>query len=262
MRAISTSIRPTSADACSHSWPPSSAALRRRRAAACCSSSASRVAGVVSRALVVLVVVGHGSSVRVRGKRNARARARARALGPQRSRTTRTSIPGATGPSRRTRAYQRASSGRTLWLIRAMRPSTNHCAWVAHGAAYCVSSSSGPALSVVAGAELEPVAFVRALPVDAEQREVLAVRARERLVAVGAHALDRLLRVQADRRRSGRRGRPACRGRRRRAPSSRIDRRRRPAASGTPPRFRLTDATIAARPGSIERRSAHITSVS
>ena len=111
-------------------------------------------------------------------------------------------MPGATGPSRRTLAYQRASSGRTLWLIRAIRPSTNQCDCVAHGAANSVSSSSGPApspLIVFAPAQLEPVAVPEPGPVDAEQRQVLAVAAGERLVPVGPHPFDRLLRVQADR---------------------------------------------------------------
>src|SRR4051794_35818823 len=58
MRAISTSIRPTSAEACAHSGLPSAAAFRRRRASACRARSESRVgAGSESAADEVLVVL-------------------------------------------------------------------------------------------------------------------------------------------------------------------------------------------------------------
>ena len=60
-------------------------------------------------------------------------------------RTIRTDMPGDTGPSRSTRAYQRASSGWTLPLIRAIRRSSNQCAIVWQGAACSTSSRIGPA---------------------------------------------------------------------------------------------------------------------
>ena len=63
--------------------------------------------------------------------------------------------------------------GVDLWLIRAIRASVNQCACVWHGVAYFVSSSSGPSSSPPI-ASRSPSSSRR--PVDAQQRQVLAVR--------------------------------------------------------------------------------------
>ena len=244
MRAISISIRPTSADACSHSWLPErgGVALPARLGVALeqllraspswrpCRPSAGPRPGFLRAC---------------RAKRSApRATCRANASVSARVRLARTS-PGATGPSRRTRAYHRASSGRTLWLMRAMRRPRNHCACVAHGVANLVSSSSGPARGRRRRRPGRAGPLPRARPVDPEQGEVLAIRSGKRLVAVGANTLDRLLRVQAHGR-----GRSAVdirvvRGRR---PRGRVVSDLRPVDGGfgTPPRLRLTEATTPA----------------